>query len=135
MLEVQANRLADTPPDSIARHRLADRAWQSKSDTGAARIRLAHTESGKEGPGKARTLVIDSTEIRGSQQTDTFGKTRDALPLGADRELVAAPRATPRQNGTAVLRFHAGAEPVGLRAPTVIGLKGAFRHCTPSYLL
>jgi hypothetical protein len=135
MLEVQADRFAYTPPDAVARHRFADRARQREADAGSAGMRLAYAESRKQGSRKAGTLVIDSTKIDGSQQTNTFRKARDALPLGAHREFVAAPRAAPRQNGTSVLSFHAGAEPVGLRAPTVIGLKGAFRHCTPSYLL
>ena len=85
MLEVQADRLADTPPDAVARHRFADRARQCEADAGPAGIRLAHAESRKEGPGNPGTLVIDSAEIDGSQQTNTFRKARDALPLGADR--------------------------------------------------
>ena len=132
---VQADRLADTPPDAVARHRFADRARQREADAGPAGIRLAHAERRKEGPGETGPLVIHPAKIRGSQQTNTFRKARDALPLGAYREFVAAPRAAPRQNGTSVLGFHAGAEPVGLRAPTIIGLKSAFRHCTPSSLL
>jgi hypothetical protein len=135
MLEVQADRLADTPPDAIARHRFADRARQCEADARPAGIRLAHAESREEGPGKTGTFVVHSAKIDGSQQTNTFRETRDALPLGADREFVAAPGAAPRQNGTSVLSFHAGAEPVGLRAPTVVRLKSAFRHCTPSSLL
>ena len=78
MFEVQANRLTDTPPDAIARHRFADSARQGKADARAAGIGLTHTESCKEGPGKAGTLLINSAEVRGSQQTNTFRKTRDA---------------------------------------------------------
>jgi hypothetical protein len=84
MLEVQADRLADTPPDAVARHRFADRARQREADAGPAGIRLTHAESRKEGPGKPGTLVIDSAEIRGSQQTNTF---RKALREGRDAYL------------------------------------------------
>ena len=75
------------------------------------------------------TLVVDSAEIFGTQQANTFRKTSDEpLPLGTDREFLAPPGAAPRQHGTAVLRLHAGTKPVRLRPMTVIGLKGAFRH-------
>src|ERR1035441_8118263 len=83
--------------------------------------------------GVARSLVIDSSEIFRAQQTGTFRKTSDgALPLGADSELLAAPRAAARQHRTAVFGLHAGAESVSLRTVTVIRLKGAFRHCSSS---
>lgn len=131
--EMQARSLADTPPDAVAHHRLAERAGQGEADPRPAGLRFAQTESRKKGPRKAGTAVIYSAEIRGSQQTNTFRETRDALPLGADRKLVAAPSATPRQNGPPVLGCHAGAEPVCFRAPTIIWLKGTFRHFTPSY--
>jgi hypothetical protein len=41
---------------------------------------------------------------------------------------VAAPSAAARQNGPAISGFHAGTEPMCLRAPTVVRLKGTFRH-------
>jgi len=41
---------------------------------------------------------------------------------------VAASRAAARQHCPSVLGFHAGAETVRLRAPTIVWLKGTFRH-------
>lgn len=48
--------------------------------------------------------------------------------LVADRQLMAAPSATARQHGAAILRFHPGPESVSLRALAIIRLKCTFRH-------
>jgi len=55
-----------------------------------------------------------------------------ALPFGADGELFAAPRTAAGKNGTPVLGFHSGQEPVRLGAVAVIRLKSTFRHCGSS---
>ncbi len=70
------DRFADTPADAVARHCFPDGAWQSETDPRAARIELPHAECGKEGSGEAGTLVINSAEVLGSQQTNTFRETR-----------------------------------------------------------
>ena len=46
----------------------------------------------------------------------------------ADRQLVAAPRATAREHRAAILRFHPGPESVSLGALAIIRLKCTFRH-------
>jgi len=63
---------------------------------------------------------------------DLFGVRSANGSLVADRELVTAPGAAPRQHGPAILGFHALAEPMGLGALTIIRLKCAFRHVLES---
>ena len=50
------------------------------------------------------------------------------LPFVAYGEFFAALRATAGENGTSVLRLHAGAEPVRLGAVTVVRLESTFGH-------
>ena len=50
------------------------------------------------------------------------------LPLGTDSEFFPAASPTAGEDGAAVLGLHTGAEAVGLRAVTIIRLKGTFRH-------
>jgi hypothetical protein len=135
MLKMQTYRLADTPPDAVADHSLAEGARRREADARAGSFRFPDAESREQRSRKSRTGVIDSAEIRGSQQANTFRKTRDALPLGADGELVPPAGATPREHSPSVLGFHAGAESVRLCAPAVVRLKGTFRHLIPSYLV
>jgi hypothetical protein len=54
------------------------------------------------------------------------------LPLGTDSEFLPAARPAASQDCTAVLGFHSGAEAVGLRAVTIIRLKGTFGHFSSS---
>jgi len=75
---MQADGLAQTPPDPVADHRLAQGARRGETDMRTSSLRLTHTKRRKEGARKAGTLVIDSAEIRGSQQPDTFRKSRYA---------------------------------------------------------
>jgi hypothetical protein len=51
-----------------------------------------------------------------------------ALPLGAYSQFFTPTGAAARDYGAAILRFHSRKKAVRLRAMTVIGLKGAFRH-------
>jgi hypothetical protein len=128
-LELNANRLAETPLDAVSYHRLTNGAGDGKTDARPIRPRLADTESREERPRQAGAGVVNSSEILGSQQTDTFRKTSDGiLPLGAYRELFPAAGTTPRQNGAAVLGLHPRAESVRFCAMTVIRLKSAFWH-------
>ena len=130
---MKADGLAEAPLDTIAHHGIAERTGRSKADSRSIGLRFMDAKGREERAGVARSLVIDSSEIFRSQQTDTFRKTSDgALPLGADSELLAAPRPAARKHRAAVLGLHARAEPVGLRAVTIIRLKGAFRHCSSS---
>lgn len=121
--------LAKAPPDPIARNGLADRAGKRKTDARSVGLGFADEERREQGTGVLRAGIVNPAKILGAQQTDTFRKTSDrVLPLGADREFLAAARATAGQNGAAVLRLHPGAKPVRLRAMAVVRLIGAFRH-------
>ena len=130
---MKADGLAEAPLDAIAHHGIAERTGGGKADARSIGLQFMDAKGGEERAGVARSMVIDSSEILRSQQTDTFRKTRDgALPLGADGQLLAAPRPAAREHRTAVLGLHAGAESVSLRTVTIIRLKGAFRHFSSS---
>jgi len=130
---VEAYSLADTPLDTVPHDRFTDRARDGEPDTRPVRLRLADTKSREEGPRESGTLVINSSKVFGSQQTDTFRKTRDGvLPLGADGQFLAATSATAGENGAAILGLHTGAKPVRFSAMAIIRLKGTFRHFSPS---
>jgi len=132
-IQVKADGLPEAPPDTIAHHGMAERTGHSKADSRPIGLRFKDAKGRKKRAGVTRSLVINSSEIFRSQQTDTFRKTSDgALPLGADSEFLAAARPAAGQHRAAVLGLHAGAEPVSLRTVTVIGLKSAFRHCSSS---
>ena len=132
-IEVKADGLADAPLDTVAHDRFTDGARDSETDMRPIRLRLADTKSGEEGSGEPGTLVINSSEVFGSQQTDTFRKTRDGvLPLGADGQFLAATGAAAGENGAAVLGLHTGAKPVRFSAMAIIRLKSTFRHFSSS---
>jgi len=127
--QLKPHGFADTPPDPVAQHGLAERPGGCKSNARSAGIGLAKTERGEKRTGKARSFVIDSSEILRSQQADTFRKTWDGrLPFVADRELLTATGAAAGQYGAAILGFHAAKEPMGFSALTVVRLKSTFRH-------
>ena len=128
-IQEQPDRFADPPPDAISRHRPAQRARSSETDSRSRRLGPAKAECGEQRARVTGALVIDSSEILRSQQADTFWKTSDGiLPLGTDRQLLAAAGAPPRQHGAAILGLHATAESMGLGPVAIIRLKCAFRH-------
>ena len=130
--QLKPHGVADTPLDPVARHGLAERPGGCKSNARSSGFGLAKTERGEKRTGKARSFVIDSSEILRSQQADTFRKTWDGrLPFVADRELLTATGTPAGQYGAPILGFHAAKEPVGLSALTVIRLKSTFRHSSP----
>ena len=130
---MEADGLAHAPLDAVAHHRLADGARDCEADMRPIGLRLADTKSGEEGSGELGTLVINSSKVFRSQQTDTFRKTRDgALPLGANSQFLAATSAAAGENGAAVLGLHPGAKPVRFGAMAIIRLKGTFRHFSSS---
>ena len=97
---------------------------------GTIGLRFTETERGKEGAGETAPLVIDASKILGTQQTDTFRKTRYGdLPLRTDRKFLAATGAAASENSTAILGFHTGTEAMSLGAVAIIRLKSTFRHC------
>ena len=131
--QLKPHGFADTPLDPVAHNGLAERPGCCKSNARSAGFGLAKTERGEKRTGKARSFIIDSSEILRSQQADTFRKTWDGrLPFVADRELFAAPGATAGQYGAPILGLHTAAETVGLRAMAIIRLKSTFRHFSSS---
>jgi hypothetical protein len=131
--QLKPHGFADTPPDPVARHGLAKRPGCCKSNARSSDFGLAKTERGEKRAGKARSFVIDSSEILRSQQADTFRKTWDGrLPFVADRELLTPTGASAGQYGAPILGFHAAAETVGLRAMAIVRLKSTFRHFSSS---
>ena len=130
---MEADGLADPSFDSVSHHGLAEGARAGEANMRSFQLRFADTKCRKQGSGEAGTLVINPAEVFGTQQTDTFRKTRDgALPLGANGQFLAAASAAPGQNGASVLGLHTGAKPVRFSAMAVIRLKGTFRHFIPS---
>jgi hypothetical protein len=128
-IQLQSDGLTKAAPNAVPHHGFADGAGNGKPDAWAVRLRFADGEGGKQRAGVFRARVINPSEVFGSQQTNTFRKTRDGeLPLGADRQFVAAAGAAAGKNGAAVLGFHPGAKSVRLGAMAIIRLKSAFRH-------
>jgi hypothetical protein len=74
-IQMAAHGLADTPLDTVARHRLSERAGHRETNVGPIRLRFAYTESGEERATVAAPVVVNPSEIFGSQQADTFRKT------------------------------------------------------------
>ncbi len=130
---MKAHGFADAPFDTVAHDRFTDGTRDSETDMRPIRLRLEDTKSGEEGPGEPGALVVNSSKVFGSQQTDTFRKTRDGvLPLGANGQFLAATSAAAGENGAAVLGLHTGAKPVRFGAMAIIRLKGTFRHFSSS---
>jgi hypothetical protein len=133
LIEMEADGLADTPPNAVADHGFAEGAGCSEADVRPIGLRLADTERREERARETGAFIVNSSEVFRPQQTNTFRKSRDgALPFGADSELFAATGAAAREDGPAVLGFHARPEPVRLGAVAIVRLKGTFRHLSPS---
>jgi hypothetical protein len=75
--QLKPHGFADTPLDPVAHHGLAERPGRCKANARTAGFGLAKTERGEKRTGKARSFVIDPSEILRSQQADTFRKTWD----------------------------------------------------------
>jgi hypothetical protein len=131
--QLKPHGFADAPLDPVAHHCLAERPGCCKSNARSAGFDLAKTERSEQRTGKARSFVIDSSEILRSQQADTFRKTWDGrLPFVADRELLTASGTPAGQYSAPILGFHAAKESVRLSALTIVRLKSTFRHSSPS---
>jgi hypothetical protein len=129
LIQMQADGLADAPPDAVADHGLAEGSGRSEADMRPIGLRLADAERREERARETGTLIVNSSEVFRPQQTNTFRKSRDgALPFGADSELLAATGAAAREYGPAILGFHARPEPVRFGAVAIVRLKGTFRH-------
>ena len=126
---MMTNGFAHTPPYTVAHHGLSDGARQRKADMRSVRLGLANAKRREQRVRVARALIVNPSEIFGSQQADTFRKTSDGeLPLGADRKFCTPPGTPAGKHGAAVLRRHPGAKAMRLGAMTVILLKSTFGH-------
>src|SRR6185295_14370365 len=103
-VEPEANGLADPPLNTVANHCFTDRSGHGKADFWSLAIGPAGKERRKQWSGIPGTVIINSAEINGSQNTDTFGKTCAAhylseltvnflRPLARRRERTARPSA------------------------------------------
>ena len=133
LIEMQADGLADTPPDAVADHGFAEGAGCSEADMRPGGLRLANAKCRKERARETGTLIVNSSEVFRPQQANTFRKSRDgALPFGADSEFFAATGAAACEDGPAILGFHTRPEPVCFGAVAIVRLKGTFRHLISS---
>jgi hypothetical protein len=131
LFQMQAHCLSQAPLDTVPYNGLPDRARDRETDMWSGSFWFADTKGSEQGAGMAGTLVVNSSEVLRTQQTDTFRKTRDGgLPLVTDREFLPASRAAAGENSATVFGFHAGTKAVSLGTVTIIRLKGTFRHCS-----
>lgn len=77
LIEPQADGLADPSFNAVAHHGFSDRSRYGEADLGTQTVRSPDIKSGEQRSGIPGTLIIDSSEIGGSQNTDTFRKTCD----------------------------------------------------------
>jgi len=77
LVEPEADGLANPSLDAIANHGFADGARQGKADFGTLAFRPQSVEGGEQRPGVPAALIVNSAEIGGSQNTDTFWETCD----------------------------------------------------------
>ena len=96
LIQVEAHGLADPSLDAVSHHGFAEGARAGEADMRPIRLRFAHTKCRKEGPGEPGTLVINSAEVFGTQQTDTFRETRDGDYLSELTVSFLRPRARRR---------------------------------------
>jgi len=128
-IQMQADGLADPPPDAVTRHGLAEGAGQSKADARSDGLRFAKTKRGKQRARVTVARIVNSSEIFRFEQPDTFRKTCDGgLPFGTHSQFLAAAGAPARKNGPAILGFHARTETMGFRPVAIVWLKSALRH-------
>jgi hypothetical protein len=93
---MQPDRFPDPPADPITDHGLPDRARQGEADPRPIRFRFTNAKGREERVGVAGTLVVNSSEVFGTQEADTFRKTSDGeLPLGADSKFYAPSSSPP----------------------------------------
>jgi hypothetical protein len=96
LAELEAYSLANPSLNPISHDGLAECAGAGETNVRSFELRFPDTECRKEGAGKPGTLVVDSTEIFGTQQADTFRKTRDEDYLSSLTVSLWRPRARRR---------------------------------------
>src|SRR5262249_25396338 len=77
LIQVKAYCFAHPPLDAVTHHGLSHGAWDSEADARSATFVLANTEGCKQRASVFGTLVVNSSEVSRSQQTDTFRKAKD----------------------------------------------------------
>ena len=83
LIEMQAHGFPDAPLDPVAHHGFAERTRDGESDLRSAGFGFAYTKRGKQGTGKARSVIVNPPKILGTQYADTFRKTRDGNYLSS----------------------------------------------------
>ena len=78
-IEVKADGFTHASLDTVADDGFADRARHRKTDVRSIGLRLADTERREQRGGEPASLVINSSKVLGSQQANTFRKTRDGI--------------------------------------------------------
>jgi hypothetical protein len=96
LIEPEADGLANPSFNAIAHHSLSDRARHREADFRAGTLRAADIKSGEQRSGIAGTLIVNSSEISGSQNTNTFRKTCDVTYLSELTVNFLRPRARRR---------------------------------------
>ena len=96
LTKVEADRLTDASLDAVSHHGFAEGARAGEADMRPLQLRFANTKGRKEGSGELGALVIYPAEVFGTQQTDTFRKTRDGDYLSELTVSFLRPRARRR---------------------------------------
>jgi hypothetical protein len=77
--ETRANRLANPPPDPVSDHRSTQGARAGETDPYAFLSIISQAEGREQRAGKFGAIVVDSTEILGTQDAGALGKAGDAV--------------------------------------------------------
>ena len=96
LAELEAYGLANPSLNAISHHGFAECAGTGETDMRSLWLGFPDTERRKEGPGEPGTLVVNPAEVFGTQQTDTFRKTRDGDYLSSLTVSLWRPRARRR---------------------------------------
>jgi hypothetical protein len=76
-IQLEANCFANPPFDPIPHHGFAQGARTGEADMRPVALGFEDAESREQGTRESGTLVINSAEVFGTQEADTFRKTRD----------------------------------------------------------
>jgi len=82
--QLKPDGFANASAQTVADDGLAQRAGRGEADAQARRCGIRETESREKGTRVARAVVVDLSEIAGSQQPDTFGEGRSIFDGGFD---------------------------------------------------
>ena len=76
-VQVEANRFADPPFDPVPHHGFTQGAGTGEADMRPVAPGFENAESREQGTREAGAVVVNSAEVFGTQEADTFRKTRD----------------------------------------------------------